>query len=107
MNKLNVLLITGHFPPERSVGANRPYSLFKYLNNDKMKVFVLTRNTFGYLPNEENIIRVDSSYYLRRSNISVVKLLYKIKDYILCRVINDVVDSFWKKKGFNKNRSSI
>lgn len=92
---INLLLITGHFPPEKSVGCNRPYSLYKYLDKYDINCIVLTKNTFGKLSeNERSIYRLDSSADWR-TNYNFSKLFYKFLDIIKSKTINTIVDTYW------------
>jgi glycosyltransferase involved in cell wall biosynthesis len=99
---LNILLITQHFPPENSGGVGRPYSLYKYLPQDGINVFVVTVNSHGYLEDEQNVYRYASFRSWRNKPVFSLMRIFKIISLLLTRTISMYTDLYWyytAKKG--------
>lgn len=90
-----VLLITAHFPPEISGGIGRPYSLYKYLPQFGYEIVVFTKNSYGKLENEHNIIRSDSFTNWRQGKILSIKTFMRLITMPLFRFIIIYPDLWW------------
>ena len=62
-----VLILANDFPPKNTVGAERPYSWYKYFQKHGVKVTVVTKdysyngNEYSELLRSTNIIRASSN----------------------------------------------
>jgi len=95
---MNVLLITGHFPPEDSGGAGRPYSLYKYLPRYGVNVYVITKNAFGELKDESNIYRFDSFANWRSQGILSAKGISRLISFIGYKLFHIYTDTWWSRQ---------
>lgn len=92
---MKILLLTGHFPPEKSGGVGRPYSLYKYLPNNGIHVCVVTKNLYGILPAEKDIYRYDSFGSWRHSPWFSKKVLFKMISLLKNKIYGINYDSWW------------
>jgi hypothetical protein len=92
---MQILLLTGHFPPEKSGGTGRPYSLYKYLPDNGVDVYVVTKNLYGVLPDEKDIYRYDSFGSWRKSSWFSKKVLFKMISLLKNTIYGINYDSWW------------
>jgi hypothetical protein len=92
---INILLLSQHFPPENSGGIGRPYSLYKYLPENGINVFVVTVDAYGTLVNESNIYRCDSFFNWRKLPVFSFKRLFKYATLLLSKTIFNYTDWYW------------
>ena len=91
----NILLITQHFPPEISGGTGRAYSLYKYLPENGINVFVVTVNSYGTLANEPNVFRCESFINWRKSPLFSLKRFLKYVSLLFSKTISNYTDWYW------------
>ncbi len=96
-HKINILLISSHFPPENSGGTSRPYSLFKYLPGFGVNVFVITKKKPAQPGNEANIFRFDSFINWRSQHIFSFKRWYRYYTLFGFKLFHMHADTFWYK----------
>jgi len=92
---MKILLLTGHFPPEKSGGIGRPFSLYKYLPENGIEVIVVTKNLFGRMPVEKNVSRYDSFWNWRESPKFSKKVLFKLFSFLKNSIYGINSDSWW------------
>ena len=98
-NRSRLLLITDHFPPEQSGGTGRTASLWRYLPEFGIEVFVITLDYYGSTANETHILRYQSSLGWRKTLLSrrtISKLQDKIKSLRGSRI-----DRWWIRQVMN------
>ncbi len=92
---MKILLITGHFPPEKSGGVGRPYSLYKYLPENGVDVCVITKNIYSTLPGEKEVLRYGTFWTWRKSPLFSRKLFLKALSLITTKIYAVNYDSWW------------
>ena len=97
-SNMKILLLTGHFPPEKSGGVGRPYSLYKYLPDNGIDVCVVTKNLYGNLPDEKNIYRYDSFGSWRNSPLFSKKVMFKMISLLKNKIYGINYDNWWAKQ---------
>lgn len=105
--RYKLLLITDHFPPEKSGGVGRSFSLYKYLPDFDFDVFVLTKNSYGKLNSENKIFRLDSFSNWRKGNLFSLKSFTKVILAPLYRYILIYSDVWWRFKTLKKAEKLI
>src|SRR5688500_202977 len=75
---MRILLLTYHFPPERSVGGDRPLSLFRHGPGEGVEVDVATVSNHGTVPGETGVLRMDAIAGWSRPRELPRKLLPKL-----------------------------
>jgi glycosyltransferase involved in cell wall biosynthesis len=95
MEMINMLLIAQHFPPANNGGIGRPYSLYKYLPQHGINVFVITVNSYGCLKNEQNIFRCASFINWRAETFFSLVRITKIMSLFLTKTISMYTDLYW------------
>ncbi len=98
----NILIISYHFPPEKSGGTGRPYSLYKYLPNHGITPIIITHHGYGQLRNDKNIIRCNSLSDWRNYRRPGKKLFLKIFSKLLNHAGASIQrDFFWQRQVLN------
>ena len=92
---MKILLLTGHFPPEKTGGVGRPYSLYKYLPGEGIEVCVITKNLYGNMPNEKNICRYESFGNWRSSSLLSRKVFFKMVSLVKNKLYGINYDNWW------------
>ncbi len=93
---MKILLLAGHFPPEKSGGTGRPYSLYKYLPENGLDVCVVTKNLYGgSIPGERDVYRYDCFGSWRKSSWFSRKVLFKMISLVKNRIYDVNYDSWW------------
>lgn len=105
-SEIRILLIATSFPPERSGGIGRPYSLFKYLPDSGIKVDVITKNTYGYLNDEKGIFRFDTFDTWRDGKWFSLKRFLKVYSYLINKLFC-INQDFWWVNSVTKNYDKI
>lgn len=57
---MKILLVTYHFPPDKSVCGDRPFSLYRHARTHNIEMEILTVQNHGYLKEEQGIFRFES-----------------------------------------------
>jgi glycosyltransferase involved in cell wall biosynthesis len=91
----NVLIITSHFPPQQSAGANRPYSLFKYLPEMGIQVHVVTKRFNNNLANTSFVCYADSYIDWRDSKMLSAKRVKRLVTFLGDRILGIYPDRLW------------
>ena len=75
----SVLILANDFPPKNTVGAERPYSWYKYFKKNEISVFVVTKNWTDEYHSNLNDFELDSNDIKQAQNSSdfSTKLLKK------------------------------
>jgi len=95
---MKILLLTGHFPPEKSGGIGRPFSLYKYLPDYEIEVLVVSKNLYGRFPDEKNVYRYDSFGNWRNAPLFSKKVLLKIISLFKNTIYGINYDPWWTNK---------
>ena len=93
-----VLLIYDSFPPEQSSGTGRPYSLYQNLEKYGIQQIVLTKNNYGKMPGERNVLRVNSLDTWRQTRYLLPYKLISWAAFRLGAISNDLVFYFAAKR---------
>ncbi len=94
---VNILLVTSHFPPQHNAGANRPYSLYKYLPKGNITSFVITKQFNSDLKNNDQVYYSDSLINWRETKPFSVKRLFRYLSFIRYYSVSIYLDKWWMK----------
>ena len=100
---MNILVLTYHYPPEKSVGGERPFSLKRNGHASGHKIHIVTDSVFGSVKGEAGIIRLESVSNWKENFFR--KFPYKLVTKIFEGFIGNC-DFYWLskiKKYFKKN----
>jgi glycosyltransferase involved in cell wall biosynthesis len=92
---MKILLLTGHFPPEKSGGIGRPFSLYKYLPQNEIEVIIVTKNLFGKLADEKDVFRYGTFWNWRETPMLSKKVLLKLLSFLKNSVYGINTDGWW------------
>jgi len=104
---INVLIITGHFPPQQGAGANRPYSLFKYFKHHNINPFVITKKFNNTLVNEGNIYFAQSDINWRGNKSVIFSILVRAFSFLKFKFIDIYTDRLWLKSALKEAKIII
>lgn len=97
---MKILLISQHFPPERSGGIGRPFSLYKYLRNYGIYPVVLTVDAYGKMDGEPDIFRTKSILSWKNKGNSILYNVSRLTK--LANFVTPTADRVWEKTSFRK-----
>ena len=96
---MKILLIARHFPPERSGGIGRPFSLYKYLPDHGIQPVVLTIDSYSKIDGEIDVYRTKSLMTWKNKK----SIFYNF--FRATKVLNMVVpnmDMIWERTALKK-----
>ncbi len=96
---MKILLITQHFPPEKSGGTGRPFSLYKYLPEHGVEPVVLTMDSYGKMGVEADVYRARSIMSWKGKKPLFYNSLRSIK---VLNAIIPTMDLIWERSAAGK-----
>jgi glycosyltransferase involved in cell wall biosynthesis len=103
----NILIITSHFPPQQIAGANRPFSLYKYLPTVNVKPVILTKRFSYVLGNTTDIHYSDSFINWRDSGLLSSKRLLRYVYLLNDKVFGIYPDKLWINRAIKDGKKII
>lgn len=70
---MKALIICNDFPPLNSIGADRPYSWYKYFKKNGIEPIVITKNWKGEIQNSHDVIsNISNTYNTEQSELGTI-----------------------------------